>query len=129
MSAPFGPDVIDASALLALLQDEPGSEHVRLAGAVMSSVNLSEVLHKSLEKGASTRGLRVDLSLLGLDVVPFDAQHAESTAQLHARTRHLGLSLADRACLALALERGGTAVTTDRVWSHLGDDVHVRVIR
>lgn len=68
-------------------------------------------------------------TLLGLDTVPFDTQHAESTAQLHARTRHLGLSLADRACLALAMERGGTAVTTDRAWSRSGDGVRVRVIR
>ncbi len=129
MTAPLGPDVIDASALLALLQDEPGAEHVRLADAVMSSVNFSEVLHKSLEKGASTQGLHVELAVLGLDVVPFDAQHAESTAQLHASTRHLGLSLADRACLALAMERSGTAVTADRAWSKLLDGVRVRVIR
>jgi ribonuclease VapC len=129
VTASSGPDVIDASALLALLQDEPGAEDVRLADALMSSVNLSEVLHKTLEKGASTEGLRVELSLLGLDVVPFDAQHAETTAQLRARTRHLGLSLADRACLALAMERGGTAVTADRTWASLRDGVRVRVIR
>ncbi len=67
--------------------------------------------------------------MLGLDVVPFDAQHAESMAQLRASTRHLGLSLADRACLALAMERSGTAVTADRAWSKLLDGVRVRVIR
>jgi ribonuclease VapC len=122
-------DVIDASALLAFLQDEPGADDVRLADAVMSSVNLSEVLHKSLEKGASTEGLHVELALLGLEVIPFDVRHAELAAELRASTRHLGLSLADRACLALAMERGGTAVTADRVWSGLGDVVRVRVIR
>jgi ribonuclease VapC len=122
-------DVIDASALLAFLQDEPGANDVRLADAVMSSVSFSEVLHKSLEKGAPTEGLHVELALLGLEVVPFDVRHAELAAGLRASTRHLGLSLADRACLALAMERGGTAVTADRAWSGLGDVVRVRVIR
>jgi ribonuclease VapC len=122
-------DVVDASALLAFLQDEPGADDVRLADAVMSSVNFSEVLHKSLEKGASTEGLHVELALLGLEVIPFDVRHAELAAELRASTRHIGLSLADRACLALALERGGTAVTADRVWSGVGDVVRVRVIR
>lgn len=129
MSETVGPDVLDASALLALLQDEPGARHVQLAGAVMSAVNYAEVVQKSLEKGARTDGLFVDLELLGLEVIAFDAEHAEIAAKMHSATRSFGLTIADRACLALAQARSGTAVTADQAWRHLGPDVRVRLIR
>lgn len=122
--------VLDASALLALLQDEPGSEVVEplLETAVVSSVNWSEVAQKSLERGVEVAGLRQDLTALGLTQAPFTNRDAEDTASLREGTKDLGLSLADRACLALAGRLGTEALTTDRVWTRV-TSVPVRVIR
>ncbi|MGI8866278.1 MAG: type II toxin-antitoxin system VapC family toxin, partial [Rubrobacteraceae bacterium] len=97
--------VLDASALLAWLREEPGAENVERAldGARISAVNLSEVLQKSLAAGltpAETSPLPEDLSTLGLSVVDFRTREAGVAAELWSVTRSLGLSLADRACLA-----------------------------
>ena len=129
MTSLAGPEVLDASALLAFLQDERGADNVELSGSLMSTVNYSEALQKALEKGTRIEGLREELELLGLEVVPFDAEHADIAARIHAGTRRLGLSIGDRACLALAKSRGGTAVTTDRAWSEVDEGVNVRLIR
>lgn len=131
MSAGGGPvRVLDASALLALLQDEPGAEVVEsaLEFAVISAVNWSEVARKSFEKGVEVGGLRNDLSALGLTIAPFATEDAESAAALRESTARLGLSLADRACLALAGRLRAEAFTTDRAWREVGS-VPVRVIR
>ncbi len=122
--------VLDASALLALLQDEPGSEIVEplLEGAVVSSVNWSEVAQKSLERGVEAGDLREDLTALGLTLVPFTTRDAEDAASLRGLTKDLGLSLADRACLALAGRLGAEVLTTDRTWDAV-ESVPVRVIR
>ena len=123
--------VLDASALLALLHDEPGGDLVQglLESSVVSSVNWSEVVQKALERDADIHGLREDLESLGLEILPFTAVHAEETARLRPRTRHLGLSLADRACLALAADLGLPAVTTDRVWRDLELDTEIQLAR
>jgi PIN domain nuclease of toxin-antitoxin system len=125
------PAVLDASAVLALLVEEPGADEVEalLDGALMSTVNLAEVLQKSAQHGVGTEGLEFDLEALGLELRPFDARHARRSADLWERSPRAGLSLGDRACLALALEVGGTAVTTDRRWSALRLGVKVRVVR
>lgn len=122
--------VLDASAMLAMLQDEPGSEVVEplLETAVVSSVNWSEVAQKSLERGVEVAGLREDLTALGLTLAPFTTRDAEDAASLRGLTAGLGLSLADRACLALATRLGTEALTTDRVWAAVAS-VPVRVIR
>ena len=75
--------VLDASALLALLQDEPGAEIVEpaLETATISAVNWSEVAQKSFERGVEIRGLRNDLNALGLTIVPFATEDAESAAR------------------------------------------------
>lgn len=123
--------VLDASALLALLHDEPGGELVEglLETAAMSSVNWSEVVQKALERNTDIQGLREDLESLGLEIVAFTAAHAERTARLRSTTRHLGLSLADGACLALAAELGLPAVTTDRAWQDLAFETEIRLAR
>jgi ribonuclease VapC len=123
--------VIDASALLALLHDEPGGELVAslLDSAAVSSVNWSEVIQKALERNTDVQGLREDLESLGLEIVPFTAARAERTARLRSTTRHLGLSLADRACLTLAAELGLPAVTTDRIWKDLDFETEIRLAR
>jgi PIN domain nuclease of toxin-antitoxin system len=135
MSTEAGEDgrscVLDASALLAMLNSEPGGEAVvgLLATAAISSVNWSEVIQKALDRQAEVDGLRQDLEALGLEIFPFTAEHAERTAQLRSRTQHLGLSLGDRACLALAATLELPAVTADRIWEELEIGVEVRIAR
>lgn len=123
--------VLDASAVLALLHGEPGGEVIEglLGTSAISSVNWSEVIQKALEKKTQVEGLREDLESLGLEIVSFTAPLAEKTAHLRADTRSLGLSLGDRACLALAEDLGRPAVTTDKVWGDLNLGIEVRIIR
>ena len=123
--------VLDASALLAYLQDEPGGERVRdvLADSVMSSVNWAEVIGKARDERVDTQGLREDLASLGLALEPFSAEQGEIAGRLKERTRRLGLSLGDRACLALGSDRGETVYTADRAWLQLELGVDVEAIR
>jgi ribonuclease VapC len=125
------PVVLDASAILALLAEEPGADEVEavLDGGAISAVNLSEVLQKSVQHGVDTEGLEYDLQGLGVEVFPFDIAQARATAELWERSPRGGLSLGDRACLALAGGLGAVAVTTDRRWSSLDLDVQIRVVR
>lgn len=121
MSPPGGFRVIDASALLAWLREEPGAENVErvLDGSVISSVNLSEVLQKSLAAGLATEEvspLPEDLGTLGLSVVAFGTREAQVAAALWSVTRSLDISLADRACLATAVCLEAPAMTADRAW-------------
>lgn len=123
--------VIDASALLAYLHAEAGSSRVGecLDGALLSSVNLCEVLQKAEQFGADTVGLEEDLAELGVGIVPFSTRHAVLAASLWQTTRACGLSLADRACLALALEEDAPVLTADRAWGDLDLPVAVELIR
>ena len=123
--------VLDASALLAYLQREPGAASVRavLGGALMSTVNWAEVVQKSAESQTEASALRTALESLGLVLAPFSPSQAEIAGTLRAPATDLGLSLGDRACLALAIEREGTVLTTDRIWRRLGLAVGIEVIR
>jgi len=123
--------VIDASALLAYLQDEPGGSKVGdcLDGALLSTVNLCEVIQKAIQFGVDTTGLAADLAELGVCLEPFTPDHAEIAAALWPTTRSIGLSLADRACLALAIDNEARVLTTDRVWSELDIKLAIEVIR
>ncbi len=120
--------VLDASALLALLLRETGAEAVRgllLGGGWISAVNWSETRQKLAQRGV--RPATTDhLPLLGLRVEPFGVADAEACADMFALTRGAGLSLGDRACLALAARLGGVAVTADTAWKSV--DVGVRVL-
>jgi PIN domain nuclease of toxin-antitoxin system len=113
--------VLDASALLAFLQGEAGHEVVAplLGAAAISAVNLSEVMQKSLAAGVTTEGLDDDLRGVGLRVHDFDEQDAAAAAALWPSTKKLGLSLGDRACLALAMRLRLPAYTADRAWASL----------
>jgi PIN domain nuclease of toxin-antitoxin system len=123
--------VLDASALLTFLLAEPGGEAVagRLRNSALSAVNYAETLARSAERGKPLAEAVAAISRLQLRVVPFDAGQAEVAASLRAATRPLGLSLADRACLALALTRGLPALTADRVWAQLDVGVTVECVR
>lgn len=123
--------VLDASALLAWLHDEPGAERVDplLEEARISAVNWSEVMQKALQKGVDTQGLLEDLTALGAEIVPFSTAHAADAASLWPITRSLGLSLADRACLALARALGAPVLTADRAWAAIEVGIPVQPIR
>ena len=123
--------VFDSSAVLAIVFDEPGADRAqgRLDGGIISSVNYSETLAKMIEKGFTAADAIDGLAALTLQLVPFDKGQAEDTAQLRKSTVHKGLSIGDRACLALAASRQGMAITTDRIWSDLDVGVEIEVIR
>jgi ribonuclease VapC len=123
--------VLDASALLALLHDEPGAETVAAAvdQGTISTVNWSEVFRRLLDGKVDVVGLRANVEALGLEVVPFTVDEAEQAARFSASTHHLGLSFADRACLALAHRLGLPVLTADRSWLDLDLGVKVEAIR
>ena len=123
--------VLDASALLAALHGEPGGAQVepQIQQAAMSSVNWAEVVQRSVALGLALEGLRDDLEAIGLTIFHFTAEDAETSAELWPRTRSMGMSLGDRACLALALRLGLPTLTADQVWAQLDVGVEVRVVR
>jgi PIN domain nuclease of toxin-antitoxin system len=115
--------VLDASALLAYLWQEPGHEtvaqRIEQSTMMMSSVNLSEVLSRAADKGMSPPAMAALQAALPFEIIPFDRAQAQTAASLRPPTKALGLSLGDRACLALAIERQAVALTADRVWQTL----------
>lgn len=123
--------VLDASALLALLWSEPGSEAVAsvLDDAAMSAVNWAEVVSKLQDRGIDLREVRPLLSELSIEVLPFDKEQASAAGELRLQTKHLGLSIGDRACLALAAQLGAAAYTADRSWANLELGVTVNTVR
>jgi PIN domain nuclease of toxin-antitoxin system len=123
--------VLDASALLALLFEEPGHDRVALAadGAAVSTVNLAEVLTRFVRAGHPVGPVLKNLDTYAIEWVAFDDVHAAEVAALWPRTRRAGLSLADRACLALAIDRGLPVLTADRAWAELGLPIDIRLIR
>lgn len=123
--------VLDASAVLALLANERGAEQVQaaLGSAVISAVNLAEVLAKLSDRGATVAELRLVRTSLDIEVRSFGERAAWRASALRGTTKSFGLSIGDRACLALALEEGLPALTTDRAWSALDVGVDVRSLR
>lgn len=122
--------VIDASALLASLKEEPGADVVEScieAGAVISAVNLAEVLGWYRRDGYDTADIEASLSLIDLPVLAFDHEDVGAVANLAEAGSTLGLSLADRVCLGLAVRLEGIAITADRQWAKLGDVVACRI--
>lgn len=123
--------ILDASALLALLNDEPGGQEVAytLPAARISSVNLSEVVAKLAEHGMPQAVIHEVLEGLGIDVVEFDRALAYRCGLLRPSTSGLGLSLGDRACIALGLAFGERILTADRRWAELELAADIDVIR
>jgi ribonuclease VapC len=126
-----GPVVADASAILALLKREPFAvfDPERLFRATISAVNLSEVHERLYSGGLDESRTDEAVAELNLRIVDFDAAQARLAARLRRSTRAAGLSLGDRACLALAKTLGCTAVTADRAWASLDTGVKVVLIR
>jgi len=123
--------VIDASALLALLNAELGAEVVTEAipGGVISAVNLSEVIAKLCDSGMPEKAIRQALQPLGLEVVSFDEEQCYQAGLLRTSTQGMGISLGDRACLSLARMRGVVVLTADRTWAGLSVGANIKVIR
>ena len=123
--------VFDSSALLAIVFQEEGAEAAtrRLSGGIVSAVNASEVIARLVHFGTSGEEARNALLNFGLEIRPFDTALAVAAGQLRAATREKGLSLGDRACVALAVREQAGIVTADRAWAGLGLDVEVELIR
>ena len=123
--------VLDASAVLAHLRGETGGDVVveRLAGGLVCTVNLTEVVQKLVEDGLSDIDIRAAMDDLAFAVVEFDETLAFAAGLLRRPTRSKGLSLGDRACLALARRENLPVLTADRVWAELDLGVEVVLIR
>jgi ribonuclease VapC len=129
--------VLDASALLAYLQGEPGGETVQAAvavGTIINSVNYAEVLSRLSDVGeepATAHRRLQELGLVGglLEVTPLTEDDAVAIARLRTTTRLHGLSLGDRACLATGLRLGRPVFTADRTWAGLNVGAAVQLIR
>jgi ribonuclease VapC len=125
--------VVDASAVIALIAQEKGHEIVKgiIRNSIISTLNASEVAkylieHKGLEK-AYARSL---LERLVFEITPFDSNQCFDTAELIIQTKQYGLSLADRACISLALTKGYPVYTGDRAWSKVKiENLNVHLIR
>jgi PIN domain nuclease of toxin-antitoxin system len=123
--------VLDASAILTFLNQEPGAERVAevINNAVVSAVNMSEVITKLIDAGMAEADINLVLGYLSCDVRVYDIEDAWDTAKLRPLTRQKGLSLGDRACLGLAAKLGMTAITTDKSWQDLQLGVAIELIR
>lgn len=123
--------VIDASALLAVLLGETGADFVvdQLRGSQLSTVNLSESLGRAIDREHAAIHVEAIVRSYEIAVVPFSAAQARLAAELRPASRHLGLSLGDRACLALALECGLSVLTGDRRLASFATAIDIRMIR
>ena len=124
--------VLDASALLALVQDEPGADLVEheLPGSWLSTVNLAEVVGKLVDADLDPRQLLPRLVAAGVTVEPLTERDAELAGALRGVAGGRALSLGDRCCLSLALRDPSSAVVTaDRAWTALDLPLTVRLIR
>ena len=122
---------LDASAVLAFLFREPGHDRVAavISQSCMSTVNLAEVIARFVRDGHDAREVLLRMTESPIDLVPFLSEDAALAATLVLRTRDYGLSLGDRACLALAMARRVPVYTADRAWQSVGLDLVVELIR
>lgn len=124
--------VLDASAILAVLNEEPGSENLTpemLNNSAGSTVNIAEVHTKLVSRGGDADEAWEDTLGAIHESVPFTDEQARIAGGLVAKTRALGLSLGDRACLALGIVLQAPVYTTDRSWKNLSLGVRIHVIR
>lgn len=123
--------VFDASVILAIIQQEPGHEKfLDLAlGGLTSTVNLAEARAKLSDRGLGRKDIDKAMEFINLSPVAFDIEQAEISSELRSSTKDAGLSLGDRACLALALQRRATAYTADHGWADVKLPIKIKLIR
>ena len=124
--------VLDASAILAYIQEERGAENLTkeiLDHAVVSTVNLAEVQSKLVKKGHDPEDAWEEILSLVNAEEPFTSDHAKIAGDLIAKTEKYGLSLGDRSCLALAITLKAPVYTTEQLWRNLKVGIPIHVIR
>ena len=123
--------VFDSSALLAITFEEEGAEIAAQAlnDGIISAVNASEVITRYVDLGASEEEALTSFRAFGVEIYPFDESLAIATGLMRSATRDAGLSLGDRACLALAIREHSSVLTADRAWATLDLDIAVELIR
>jgi PIN domain nuclease of toxin-antitoxin system len=123
--------VLDASAILAVLNREAGADAImaEIDDAIVLSVNYAEVASKLIEQGKDWRLAKEAIFGLGVRIADFDVTLADRTGELRPITKHRGLSLGDRACLALAEQQDALVLTTDHSWRDVIPNVEIRVVR
>jgi len=123
--------ILDASAIIAVLKNEPGAERVGAVaeGACVSALTIAEVATWLTTEGVRPEQANTAINLFRLTVEPFHQKRALAAGFLVAKTRHRGLSLGDRACLALAIELSMPVMTGDRAWRDLDIGVDIRLFR
>jgi PIN domain nuclease of toxin-antitoxin system len=123
--------VLDTSAILAVFREEAGADLVlaHWPEALVSSVSIVEIVTKFIDWGQSPDTAEANAAALGLTTVELDDEMAVTAGKLRATTKHLGLSLGDRACLALAIHRQAIVLTADRAWMSLDVGCKIEAIR
>ncbi len=121
--------VFDSSVILAAILGEPGGDDVfdRIEEAMVSSVNVAEVYTYAAVNAFPTDAIDAFFADTGIEVVPFTHDQAVLTGRFAAVTRKAGLSLGDRACLALAAGRGADVFTADRPWAGVADELGLSI--
>ena len=123
--------LLDASAILAFLQAEPGDDLVRQAlhddTCLLSAANHSEVIAKAIDRGADAQALQAVLAELAYTVVDVKAEDGTQAGLMRDITRKIGLSLGDRLCLATAQRLQARVLTADRPWLTVARSLHVDV--
>jgi PIN domain nuclease of toxin-antitoxin system len=131
-------NILDASAVLAYLQEEKGQNHIEAAldagPCWLSAVNMCEVLGKLCQRSIPLQDAQAAIRGLELKIIDFDAEQAAITASLLVRTKPIGASLGDRACLALAeqvmrTKAAPVVLTAEKAWSNLKWPFKIMVIR
>ena len=123
--------VFDSSVVISILKQERGFESAEssLSDALISTVNMSEVATYLVKNSVPSDTIQEVLASFPIQVVPFDESLALQTGCLYSSCKHLGLSLGDRACLALAISRKLPVLTADLVWSKLDLGIPIQVLR
>lgn len=128
--------ILDASAVLAFLQGEPGSEMVeaslqRTQSCLVTAANQAEIISKGLDRGIAAPELQEILDCLGYQVIPHPVEDGQIAGHLRRPTRQAGLSLGDRLCLAAAQRLNAQVLTADRAWLSLAAPLQldIRCIR
>ena len=123
--------VLDSSILIAILRREPNAANFArdVSRAIVSSVNAAETMSKLIRLGATDERAWHDVRMLADEIVSFDERQGRLAGELVRATKPFGLSLGDRACLALALTEGLPVYTTDRAWAAVDVGVTIHVVR